>query len=381
VAGSVSLQGQLVLLTLTLAALPATLLFRHARLRSSRTPGWLIRASWLLLLTLLMLAGFHGLSALFTTRDTDLFASSLSVAGALCLALCVRAFRRGRARPYVQHFDRAYRRSHEPVRFWLSLGWNLSLGLIAFLVAFGSTEDNRTFADQRPCFDGADQRAPAYTEAACTRLLAEPDLPPHLRGLAHHFRSVARDRLGKGHGAEGDSRAAISAYGEALADDPGNASLYLNSAQAFHRIGAFRPAREALDAFILLEPEDGQGFLHRGLVNLDDGRFSDAAADFTRAAERLPGKAWPVANRAITNAHANNVPAARADIAAAKSLDPDNPGIPRAQAILALHAGDEEQALHFLAEALRRDPEDPWSTAQRRQILHARDRAAASGRP
>jgi tetratricopeptide (TPR) repeat protein len=212
-------------------------------------------------------------------------------------------------------------------------------------------------------------------DAACTRLLAEANLDAATRGLAHHFRAGAREELSRFRDSEVDTRAAISDYGEALSEEPGDSGLYFNSGLAFWKIGAFKPAREAFDAYILLEPDNGEGFLHRGLVQLDEGRYSEAVQDFTRAAERKPGEASPIINRAIAYAGLGNVAAAEADLVQGRRLDPADTGLLRGQALLAMKAGDDEGALAALTEAVQRDPRDRWSASQRSEILRARDRA------
>jgi tetratricopeptide (TPR) repeat protein len=381
VAGPLSLQAQLVLPCLAAAGLPAVILFRQARTRSSRLSERVLELCRLALATLLILAAFLFLLSLVSDGEIPTFLLAVGAGGAFILALCLRALGQGEVRPYIESAHRTYDRDRQPVRYWLSLGWNTSLGAVCLLLAFGATAANRSFVQEEACVGDTTGGSPLAREAACTSLLAEPDLPADLRAFAHDFRAEARRKLGRAYDAEVDTRAAISAYGEALAEDPGYAALYFNSGLAFHRIGAFPPAREAFDAAILLDPDKGDAFLNRGLVNLDDGRFADALTDFTRASERLPGEAWPLVNRGLAYAYLRNPAAAEADFAAARKLDPANTGILRGEALLALQKGEEERALDLLTRARQQDPSDHWSARQKNAILQARDRAAEAQRP
>lgn len=373
-ASSFSLQAQLIAYVLVAAAVPAGILIRHARLRPSRPPEWLLEGCRLALSTLLILAIVLFLMT-FSDGELDLISLFPSGAGAFILTLCLRSLGRGTAQPYIRGFDNSYERDQQPIRYWLSLGWNTMLGFLLLLAAIGTTSTNRIFPDEDACFTSRDAALPAEVDAACTRLLAEADIDARTRGYAHHFRADAREKLGRYREGQVDRRAAISAYGEALSEDPGDSALYLNSGLAFSSIGAFRPAREAFDAAILLDPDNGEAFLNRGLVNLDDNRLPDAVQDFTRAAERKPGEAWPLVNRGIAHAMLGNVAAAEADFAQGRRLDSANNGLLRGQALLALRAGDEEGALAALTEAVQRDSGDRWSANLRNEILRGRDRA------
>jgi Tfp pilus assembly protein PilF len=378
VASSFPLHLQPVAFLLAAAVLPAAILIRHARLRPSRPREWLLEGCRLALSTLLILAAFLSFVMLITEGEVSLFATAVGGAGALILTLSIRSLGRGTVLPYIRGADHSYRRDREPVRYWLSLSWNTALGLVFLAMPLGAAETNRVYAHEDSCFVTLGSAPPARVDAACTLLLAEAGLDPARRGFAHHFRAGAREELGRLRDSEADTRAAISAYGEALSESPGSSGLYFNSGLAFWKIGAFRPAREAFDAFILLEPDNGDGFLNRGFVQIEEGRFSDAVQDFTRAAERKPGEASPIINRGIAYAWLGNVAAARADLAEGRRLDPADTGVLRGEALLALKAGEEERALAALTEAVQRDPHDRWSAEQRNEILRGRDRAFAA---
>jgi Flp pilus assembly protein TadD len=353
-------------------------LVRHARLRPK---DWVLRSCRLALASLLLLAAFFALVVLTTSRDMPPAAAAMSAVGALILALCLRAFVGGEATPFVRGLDRSYSRSGQPIRFWLSLGWNGLIGATVLFAAWGMTVPNMVHPGELACLDGQTDRRPEEVAAACTLFLSASGLDAGDRGLALGARADARARAGDGRGAQGDWRAALAAYGEALTDYPENAPLHFRSGEALHAIGDLKAAREAYDAHLLLEPRSGPGYIGRGLVNLDDRRDLEAVADFTKAADLLPGDAWPLANRGMAHAWLRNRAEAERDFRAARALDPNNQVVLRGEAMLALDAGDEERALERLTTALAQDPTDGWSANLKKQILDRRDRAAEGQAP
>jgi cytochrome c-type biogenesis protein CcmH/NrfG len=57
----------------------------------------------------------------------------------------------------------------------------------------------------------------------------------------------------------------------------------------------FSQAKQSLLAYVALEPDRGNGWLELGLTELTLGQPQDAIVSLTRAIERLPGEARPLA--------------------------------------------------------------------------------------
>lgn len=365
-------------LSFALAALPAAVLVRHARGGSFQPSEWVMDAWRLALVTLLLMAAHFLVVALVADASMPPLGAAMSAGGAFVLALCLRTLARGTARPYVRGAETFYDRERQPVRFWLSLGWNSALGVMIMLATFGMTLGSVVHPGETACLESDGKRPAQEVAAACTLFLTVDGLNAWDRGIAHGARAEARAELRDERGAQGDWRAALANYGEALAEMPESAFLHHESGRALHAIGHLKPAREAYSAYLMLEPESGPGYVARGLVNLDDRRDLDAIADFTKAEALLPGEVWPIANRGMAHAWLGNSAEAMRDFKRARELDPDNVVVRRGEAMLALKAGDEEGALRLLTEALAKDPSDRWSANLKGQILRARDREAAA---
>src|SRR5918999_1680126 len=105
---------------------------------------------------------------------------------------------------------------------------------------------------------------------------------------------------------------------------------------------------------------------HRNL-----GRYDEALADFNRAIELDPDRAWAIASRGQTYQALRRFDEALADFARAIELDPDRDWAIADRGETYRLAGRFDEALADFARALELDPDDGWAIAHRGQTYQA----------
>ncbi|MES2753330.1 MAG: tetratricopeptide repeat protein [Pseudomonadota bacterium] len=113
------------------------------------------------------------------------------------------------------------------------------------------------------------------------------------------------------------------------------------------------------------------GYIGRGTIYTDVGRFDNAVADFTLAHNIAPHDLIPLADRSVAYAWLNDRTRAESDFAAVRAKDPSNPVVVRAEAILKMNSGDRRGAIERLTAALRIDSKDGWSLNKRAENYRA----------
>ncbi|NJC04240.1 tetratricopeptide (TPR) repeat protein [Sphingomonas kaistensis] len=259
-----------------------------------------------------------------------LIAGAFAAFGVGLLIYCVRGFRRGRIVPMIRYYrNEPYDRRREPKRFWVSLIYNgllaggLVVGSMAALQAERRRVHERPFRDA--CLADRPDRTPYDVIAACDRWIAEARPWGFDLGLARATQAHAHSLLGEREQATLLRRAAIGAYGRSLSGYPEDSAAHWNSAALMVANGDFEQARLSLEAYVALEPDRGNGWLELGMVDLWVRKPQDAIVNLTRAVERLPGEARPLAGRGLAFLMAGDRERAAADIGAARKLDPDHP--------------------------------------------------------
>ncbi|MGH7638360.1 MAG: protein kinase domain-containing protein [Gemmatimonadaceae bacterium] len=98
--------------------------------------------------------------------------------------------------------------------------------------------------------------------------------------------------------------------------------------------------------------------LSRGVQLWRQGQATAARAEFSRAAQELPGSALPHVYMSRLSREAGDMPAARAEAARAVQLEPNNAIVLREMGSVLLASGNYDVARRFFARALRADPND-----------------------
>lgn len=145
----------------------------------------------------------------------------------------------------------------------------------------------------------------------------------------------------------------------------------LDDTDAYLQLADYVATDTDLKARLATTPGNYEEYFDRGLALMRRGKYDEAIADFTRAHELEPKRAWPLANRGLVHAWKNAVDAAKADFAAAKALDATNPVMFRGQALLAMRAGETAAAIQSFTLSLQRDPGDFFALNQRARLFHS----------
>jgi len=149
---------------------------------------------------------------------------------------------------------------------------------------------------------------------------------------------------------QGDVDAAERSYRTAIALDPDFLPAYFNLTALYNESGRNRDGertlREALERF----PENGELYYSLGLLLAEDGRLDEAATSIAMAADRLPGRARVRYNLALAYQHLGRHDDAERSLLAAREIDPRDPAIVRALAILYMQDEDWKRARKFAKE-------------------------------
>lgn len=116
------------------------------------------------------------------------------------------------------------------------------------------------------------------------------------------------------------------------------------------------PTPDELAAGIMGTPKGAGDFVSRGNMLLDLGRLDEAIADFDAALARDPKNATALADRGIGYAWKNDRSRAERDIAAAARLDPREPVVYRARALIAGQDHRYEDVIAQCTRALSLEP-------------------------
>lgn len=260
--------------------------------------------------------------------------------GAGILVYCARGLRRSRIRSLIRNRrDDPYHRGLHPKRFWVSLIYNGVVGSIFLLGGLLMPVAERVSAREKPfrddCVAGKAGRPPADTIAACERWLQSVRTGTFDRGLAWSAQADARAQLGDEAEATRLRRAAIGAYGHSQSGYPADSVAHWNSAKLMVQLGDFAQAEGALLSYVAIEPERGDGWLELGMVDLRLQKLQQAIVHLTRASERLPGEARPLAARGMAYLLAGDRVRAAADIEAARKMDAAEPLVAEADRLFA----------------------------------------------
>jgi tetratricopeptide (TPR) repeat protein len=245
--------------------------------------------------------------------------------GSWALFTVARGFAKGRIQPFVRGSFSTYERETQPKRFWASMGWNAIFAGFCLWTAFVTTRDASAQDVQDSCYNQHNELSAQESFEACTELIEGRARLTYLNMAdAYDYRAFADERLGN--------------RSRALAD-------YTQA--------------------IRFNPRDDYAYLQRGLIFLNSMRLDQATADFTRAHELDPKSPWPLADRGMAYAWKNDRARAEADFAAVRGIDRANIVVLHGEGVLAMNAGNLENAVESFTAALRQEPSDTWSIQMR----------------
>lgn len=134
---------------------------------------------------------------------------------------------------------------------------------------------------------------------------------------------------------------------------------------------AYRPTEADVAALAAAAPADAAGFVRRGNVYLEGGRYDEALADFDRAVALEPQNGLALANRGIARVWRGDLDAARRDLDAAAAVAPDQVIIFRARGLLAQNERAMPDAIAAYSRALAIDQDDAFSLGHRAEAYYA----------
>ncbi len=150
-------------------------------------------------------------------------------------------------------------------------------------------------------------------------------------------------------------------YRETLEADPQRHHAHYWLSSIHEQQGRLDQALHHLDEAISLQPGDIHHYRARGAILLEQGRFSEASLDFTRALQIRPTTA-DFHLRARARWSQDDVDGALHDLERAAELAPRKPGLHFARGLVSWERGDLDQAERHFGNELVRFPEqsEPW---------------------
>lgn len=168
----------------------------------------------------------------------------------------------------------------------------------------------------------------------------------------------------------GRSLASEVSYSDAIAAEARLESL-ANANLSLRMPPAYRATEEDLSTALTAKPASAAGFIDRGVLLLDAGKFDEAIADFDQAVTMEPKNAWALANRGIAHAWKRDVATAEKDLRAAEALDADNPVVMRARGLMAELDGDFAVAAEAYSQSLQVQPGNIFALMHRAAVYRA----------
>jgi len=177
-------------------------------------------------------------------------------------------------------------------------------------------------------------------------------------------------RRGELHRIHEDWDAALADYDRAAALAPADDTIDFLRGRALLEAGSPAPARVALDRYLARHPEHAQALITRARTLAALGQFRAAAADYTRAIERLP-RPDPdyYLERARTELAAREITRALAGLDAGMARLGPVPALQMFAIELELKRGRVDAALLRLDKVAAQSPRKETSLARRGEIL------------
>ena len=185
-------------------------------------------------------------------------------------------------------------------------------------------------------------------------------------GIAYHRQSQIKDRTFT---IERTARAVVAEFPakDAPAAEARLRALADNRAY-IHTPPTYQPTDAEVQATLTAVPEDNDGYVRRGNLFMDRGRYDEAIADYDKA-QALDGKdVWAYADRGMAHVWKGELDVATRDLDAAAAIDPRNLVVYRAKGVMAEKKGDKPAAIAALTTALEIKPGDLFSLERRAKL-------------
>jgi tetratricopeptide (TPR) repeat protein len=201
-------------------------------------------------------------------------------------------------------------------------------------------------------------------EAAIADLDRAIEIGPDELGMAHFAR-------GNAHQALGDLERALQSYDVAIERSPSNVGFRLRRFQIHNEAEDWLACQIDADAVLALVPDSKEVLLTHARLCARNNRRSEALADYDLLIGLDPGNADAYHERAGLHIGRGDTAAARADVARAFELNPDDPEIRASYGRDLGQAArtDEERAaaIRMIQSSAELDPENPaaWADAGR----------------
>lgn len=211
---------------------------------------------------------------------------------------------------------------------------------------------------------GAEQRAHRQALSRSAQAAADRQDWPQARAMVDHLVAAApasaeaRQQRGRVLLAQGDPRAAMAEFQDALALDDAYAAALVGLGLAETRLGMLQQAVEHLEQAIELDPKRGEAHLARAQALEAFGRGREALASYYRALEFEPGNADAMIRVAALQVDGGHPEQALARLEQALEVAPNRPEAWHQRGRARLAIGDSKGAIDDLKTASRGRPND-----------------------
>lgn len=127
----------------------------------------------------------------------------------------------------------------------------------------------------------------------------------------------------------------------------------------------YRPNNKEVAASLAVTPTTADGFVDRGNLFLDQGRYDEAIADFSKALALDPADNMALADRAMARVWKDDRDGAARDLDAATAIEPRNPVVFRARGLLAERGSAWADAVAAYTASLEIEPESSFALGRR----------------
>lgn len=339
---SVPVQVWLLILIALLAYPPAQYVYRYIAAAPSRRDimspqedlGWRTRAQFARCVA--VLTGLVIFAVFIFTPAAAAFARSpafmpilMAALGAWSLYTVPRGLANGSIEPLIRGVYSAFERTAQPIRFWLSVAWNASMGSFFLIGAY--TMLYQGFEDL--CYYRKEKRTPQEELDACENLI-------RMRGVNGADYADLMTARGVAYYHLGNLGQALHDYDEALKRDPRQSYALYNRALIMADRADNQQALADLSASLKIRANNSDGFLNRGVIYMRLGQMSEASSDFTKALELSPRDTRALAHRGLSFALAGDRSRAIADFKLVKVAAPQDPVMAEGLAVLNLRQSD-----------------------------------------
>jgi len=206
---------------------------------------------------------------------------------------------------------------------------------------------------------------PANVQTQFTQTISEAAIEPKVAPQLNLQNAEAHLNRGIAHRQDGNVRAAIADYTEAIRLNPLYVEAYNNRALAYFRIGDLKKAMTDFDEAIRLNPQRVEIYVNRAAVRGQNGDLEGVITDCTEAIRLNPQYEQAYMNRGIARCDSGDLDGAIADCTEAIRLNPNLTDVYYNRGRARSDWGDLDGAIADFSEAIRRNPSDSASYLNR----------------